>query len=215
MTKSFKKIKKWTENELEKLKTYVQEHSELLVFIFYRNLLQKNKLNRKPKKFFQRLGKILRRTSDKCKSKFQKHEKIIFTHYLGIPEEHYSFYLEITSKESFSANFVLFHKRLKETINENGYNVNVLKEIRLQESVHLNNTERLSENNNPNSAEIKFNFFENVIHEMCIEKKNFVFSICEFEDQNQTEENSNSLFLSIEDEELSIIQNQNSQNYFI
>ena len=99
MCKNLHKFKKWTEKELEKFKQYMLENKEMLLFTFYKNIIQGCNKTKKTLKFYHKLGQRLRRTANKCKSKFQKFEKTIYTNYLEVPKEHYKYYSEIKKKK--------------------------------------------------------------------------------------------------------------------
>lgn len=88
-----RKKKKWTEREMSKMKEYIVQNEDMLVRIFYKNIYEGKHIYRKRDGFFQGIGKVLGRKSSECKSKFQKHEKVIYTIYLRIPIHHYEIFL--------------------------------------------------------------------------------------------------------------------------
>lgn len=101
--------KRWTLNEVEKLKTYIKKQSELLLSNFYENIIEGKMKIRKPPGFFIEMASFLKMTPKQCKSKFQKSEKEIYTNYLGVPSDYYEVFTCLRLKNFF----------IKQTLNQN------------------------------------------------------------------------------------------------
>lgn len=86
------KRKKWTDKELNILKIYILKNENMLLTVFYKNISQGKNIFKKEDGFFNIMGNLLQRKSSECKSKFQKHEKIIYCEYLNVPDSHYQIY---------------------------------------------------------------------------------------------------------------------------
>jgi hypothetical protein len=94
--------KRWSFEEVEKLKLYIKGKSELLMTNFYENIVEGKMKVRKPPGFFIEMAKELEMTPKQCKSKFQKSEKEIYTKYLAVSEDHYSVFISLRKKNFFA-----------------------------------------------------------------------------------------------------------------
>ena len=92
MPKKALKIKKWTVRESEKFREFVIENKEDLLKPFYSYLMDPYSKAKRPVGFFRDLSKTLKRDSQNCKSKFQRHEKEIFLDFLRVPPHHFKLF---------------------------------------------------------------------------------------------------------------------------
>ena len=110
--------KKWSKEELNKIKNYSLLNQEDLVYNLYTNIVIGYMRFRKPRRFFVNLGQILKRSSSICKSKFQKLEKEIYTGTLRIPNHHYEVFCWIRNltKERVNYKFNEIKEKIKDEI---------------------------------------------------------------------------------------------------
>ena len=85
----------WTRAQTQTLRQYVAQHRQQLRSKFYQNIAAGKIRFRKAKGFFIQMGARLGKSSEKCKSKFQKMETDIYQGLLGIPEPHYRLYCHL------------------------------------------------------------------------------------------------------------------------
>ena len=83
------KTNKWTRSELTAMRRFVTRNSEYLVTNMYSNILAGRLRFHKRFGFFRDMNKAIKRTPYKCKSKFQKTEKALYTRTLGVSERAY------------------------------------------------------------------------------------------------------------------------------
>lgn len=81
--------KKWDKKQTALIKEYAWEHRDHIRSRFYENIFAGRMQFRKVKGFFVKLAAKLGKSSEKCKSKFQKMEKTIYVETLRIPQSHY------------------------------------------------------------------------------------------------------------------------------
>ena len=94
-----RKRHRWNEEEMTRLKSFVKDQEKALRENFYCDILAGDLIHRKKQRFFFEMEKAVSKTAGKCKSKFQKYEKIIHCEYLKIPEEHYEVYLYLREEK--------------------------------------------------------------------------------------------------------------------
>jgi predicted GIY-YIG superfamily endonuclease len=83
----------WSSKDISKLKSFILSQKNILIPIFYQNILSGSIKTRKPSGFFTKMSTYLGRTTDQCKSKFQKFEKEIYTKYLKVPNKDFFVFL--------------------------------------------------------------------------------------------------------------------------
>ena len=81
------------------MKEFVIKKRESLIRNLYANILEGGLKHRRDFNFFKEMNKVLRKSVEKCKSKFQKIEKKIYEEFLDIPEKHYSLYVYLRDKK--------------------------------------------------------------------------------------------------------------------
>ena len=92
--------KKWTEEEMKIFKDYIKKEGQALKEIFYKNIYKGEHIHKKENGFFASMGRQLKRSTPKCKSKFQKEEANIYHEVLDIPKEHYEVFQNLPKKKS-------------------------------------------------------------------------------------------------------------------
>lgn len=82
----------WSRHHIETIRQYILAHADHLKSKFYENIIAGAMKYRKAKGFFKNLGRLLGRSSIKCKSKFQKMEPEIYMNFLKVPKRHFDCY---------------------------------------------------------------------------------------------------------------------------
>lgn len=93
------KKKIWTAQDLTNLNKFIISQHQSLIKNFYMNIIENKLKHRKAFQFFNMMSRYVERTITECKSKFQKHERIIYKDYLEIPEEHFELFLFLRKKK--------------------------------------------------------------------------------------------------------------------
>jgi hypothetical protein len=86
------KRQRWNEKELNELRKYILLKGDELKLAFYQNIIEGKIIYKKCSKFFIEMSKKIKRSSNQCKSKFQKMEREIYLEILQVPEEYYLLY---------------------------------------------------------------------------------------------------------------------------
>lgn len=91
--------RRWNKKDLTELERFVNSRKRILLNNFYSNILAGDLIYRKNSRFFFDMGKKISKGAEKCKSKFQKYEKVIYCKFLEIPEDHYQVFLYLRQKK--------------------------------------------------------------------------------------------------------------------
>lgn len=144
MNLNYYKHKKWDTKDIDAMKNFVKTNENMLLSTLYKNIYNGKIIFRKKSKFFTQMGKILKRPSSNCKSKFQKYEKEIYIDFLGVPEIHYLLLKHIRGKkmenkksslkilnnyENKNTYFSFLQKTIKTKVDEVGLDICILKSI--------------------------------------------------------------------------------------
>ena len=92
--------RRWTDKEIENLKNYSIQKKDELLSNLYRNIIAGIIRFRKTPRFFKEMSLLVGRSSEQCKSKFQKLEEEIYLSALEIPEHHYRVFTWLRSRKS-------------------------------------------------------------------------------------------------------------------
>ena len=92
----------WSSQDVSKLKSFIISQKDILLPIFYQNILNGCIKLRKPSGFFKKMSQYVSRTTDQCKSKFQKFEKEIYTKYLKVPSKDFFVFVWIQKNKDIN-----------------------------------------------------------------------------------------------------------------
>lgn len=104
----------WSKKEVEFIKEYSKQNSEILISNMLINIVAGYMRFRKPKRFFVNLGTALKFSSSRCKSKFQKIEKLIYLESIGIPAEMYELFCWIRGFKAEDVFYDIWQYKMKE-----------------------------------------------------------------------------------------------------
>ena len=91
--------RRWTTNELQKMKEFIISNRTIILSNFYKNIKAGFIKFRKLSGYFIQMSRIVDRSQQRCKSKFQKMEQKIYIDYLKVPKEHYELFLWIRKRK--------------------------------------------------------------------------------------------------------------------
>ena len=140
------KRKKWTNDEINIMKSFIKQNEEMLLTVFYKNISIGKNYYKKEDGFFREMGDLLKRRSSECKSKFQKFEEIIYCDFLSIPKTHYKIYLHCRKTKKIKKNKKKFltddlleiKKKISNMIKRTEFKIKDLKMINLiSQKVHV------------------------------------------------------------------------------
>lgn len=122
MTKNLKGKSRWTENNFQKFRAYIKKEGEYLKEYFYNCLKDPNDVQRKKIGFFKEMSAFVGKSSQKCKSRFQKCEEEIYCEFLKLPLEHFELYMFFRSNR-INKQFIVTRKkkRIKKIIKDSKY----------------------------------------------------------------------------------------------
>lgn len=92
MPKYLNRKSSWTQNNLDKFRIFIISEKEYLTEYFYDHLSNPLTIKRKKIGFFKKMNSFVGKSSQKCKSKFQKNEEQIYCEYLDLPREHFELF---------------------------------------------------------------------------------------------------------------------------
>lgn len=104
MQNQSKRKQQWTQKQIQILKQYVIQQRSHLRSKFYQNIAAGTMRFRKTKGFFIQMGVRVGKSSEKCKSKFQKMESEIYLEHLDIPERHFELYKYLRAGAKLTSN---------------------------------------------------------------------------------------------------------------
>lgn len=98
-----KKRSVWNKIDTEKLKHFILSEKKDLLSNFYLNIKQKDKKCRKLPGFFQRMSLAVGKSSEQCKSKFQKFEANVYCNFLNVPKPHFELFEKLRVQKRIHA----------------------------------------------------------------------------------------------------------------
>lgn len=119
--------KNWNDQEKLRMVEFIKENKLHLKENLYLNILEDHMKHRKRSLFFQEMGEVVNRSAPKCKSKFQKIEKYIYEVVLGVPLEHFNYFMFLRNKKrALKRKISSYSEKLK---NSSKIRLNIIEEI--------------------------------------------------------------------------------------
>jgi hypothetical protein len=114
---------RWTDQDLQKLKTFITSEKTSYYTHFYRNILNPVNYSRRESGINIRMAESVSKTVSQCKSKIQKMEQTINKDFLNIPDNHLQVYDKVKfKKRQIKQKEIIFKKSHKRKENFNAFN---------------------------------------------------------------------------------------------
>jgi len=196
--------KYWTSEDLSRLKSFILSQKQVLTPIFYQNILAGSIKNRKPSGFFKKMKEYLNRSTEQCKSKFQKFEKEIYTKYLQIPRKDFQVFLWIQKNKDVNKKISKYSEIAKNqvreesklTIKSNLHHLNQIKE-NLSRSADESKSES-DDNQNENSSSCSQYYNEDISSSESQTEEDLIRHWIKIRDKMKDNEKSGSIQSNIE-----------------